>query len=453
MKKFIAVLLSALMLCACVLPAGAITYSPNAPEPKEPEAYRQAMENYQATEAVRLGLASDGLESDWGSKVTRLEVVETALTTAAAHYGSDLENFLADCAQSRPEGAAQTDYQAGAFSDTNSFSADWAMALGLTRGTGNGTFSPNTAVTESTAAAIWAKAAALCGLPSESGGESADGTYTRQDCLMDAMSLYSRANQATVPLLTYEAETARLKATFQKTDYEKAASAGTILYGTRDGAAALCIAYAEGGARTIPLPDGGLSYISDIQRYESLLSAYGSDGQEYRIDLYTGACTPVASDTRTDSLEGSGDKRAENEYGRYSQEDVAMQNNSAAPHTLRHLTMETYTNGDKAWSLLNGDRVVFHISAEQSAAYPFGQNVNLGYIQDGKITDAVRGSILGDTTLSFSVPASGEYQFFLENRSGSVLYLTAETVEIYHNEDWETSNLNDLNGTAPADQQ
>lgn len=41
-------------------------------------------------------------------------------------------------------------------------------------------------------------------------------------------------------------------------------------------------------------------------RYDGLLNAYGPDGSLYRIDLYTGESTPVAADTRTDSLEGSG---------------------------------------------------------------------------------------------------------------------------------------------------
>lgn len=446
MKKLCIGALSALVLLSCALPAGALTYAPNAPDAAEPAAYLQAVADYPVREALRLGLAAEGMGENLDRPATRLELVETALTVAAACYGSDLENFLADCAQVRPASAASTAYRADAFSDTASAAAHWALALGLTSGTGNGTFSPDAAAGSAAASAVWGKTAALCGVQAGTEGQTA-GTYTRRDCLTDALSLYDRAGGA-APLLTYEAETARLRTSFQSVAAEKTASAGTILYGTRDGAPALCIAYAQGGARTIPLPASELTYLEDV-RYDGLLNAYGPDGSLYRIDLYTGESTPVAADTRTDSLEGSGgESRTKNEFGRYEQGDVALVNDSAAPHTLRHLTMETLTNNGGSWTLSKGDQVLLRVGAVESANYPFGQSVKVGYLHNGQLTDAVDTYVLGDTAVSFRIPESGTYQFFLENRSGSALCLTSLTVEVFHSENWDGSNLNDVDPEA-----
>lgn len=445
MKKLCTVALSALVLLSCALPAGALTYAPNAPDAAEPTAYLQAVADYPVREALRLGLAAEGMGENLDRPATRLELVETALTVAAACYGSDLENFLADCTQVRPASAAQTAYRADAFSDTSSPAALWALALGLTNGTGNGTFSPDAAAGSAAASAIWGKTAALCGVQAGTEGQTA-GTYTRRDCLTDALFLYNRADPE--PLLTHEAETARLRASFQSVTEEKTASLGTILYGTRDGTPALCIAYAQGGARTIPLPASELTYLEDV-RYDGLLNAYGPDGSLYRIDLYTGKSTPVAADTRTDSLEGSGgESRTRNEFGRNEQGDVALVNDSAAPHTLRHLTMETLTNNGGSWTLSKGDQVLLRVGAVESANYPFGQSVKVGYLHNGQLTDAVDTYVLGDTAVSFRIPESGDYQFFLENRSGSALCLTSLTVEVFHSENWDGSNLNDVDPEA-----
>ena len=129
MKKLCIGALSALVLLSCALPAGALTYAPNAPDAAEPAAYLQAVADYPVREALRLGLAAEGMGENLDQPATRLELVETALTVAAACYGSDLENFLADCAQVRPASAASTAYRADAFSDTASAAAHSSDSL------------------------------------------------------------------------------------------------------------------------------------------------------------------------------------------------------------------------------------------------------------------------------------------------------------------------------------
>lgn len=448
MKKKAICIIAALMLCTSALPAGAFRYDADAPESKASETFAQAVEWYEVNEAVRLGLAPVGLWSDYGKTVTQEELAETALRVYAAYYGYDLENFLAACAVKRPGGTAN---QAVA---GDGGVIDWAKALGLTEGE----FSPNTAVTGETAAVLWSKTAALCGVTD--GVKGGSGTYTRKNCLEDALNLSRRAGRAETPLLTAEEERTRLKAAFSSVEKELETDAGTVVYGQREGAPALCIAYTGGGARTIPMPAPSLTYLSDLLGYAGLLDVYGPDGQIYEIDLYSGSSAPVNGDDRlydlkaapenedgvTYVLGGAPQTREKDEYGGYSQR-VDVFNGSAAPHILRHQTSDIYWNNGRPWTAYNYDYVVFQFSAERVQGNPDGQDIQVGYISDGKMTEMKSGTLLGDGAIAFGIPKSGEYLFYVRNSSASSLYLTSVTVTIYHEEHWERTNMNDLKGT------
>lgn len=430
--------LAGLMLCSLALPSAAMRYEPNAPDAKLPQEFIQAAADYEMAEAVRLGLAPTDLLVGADASATRLEVAAVALTVVAAHYGSDLENFLADCATKRPDAAADTAFRAGAFSDAAEYTAaDWALALGITSGTGNGTFSPNTPVTREAAAAFWSKAAALCGVAAGTEGTGA-GTYTRGDCLRDALHLYHRAGRTDQPLLTPEDTLARVKTTFSKVEIQKERGSYTVLYGLRGGKNALCAVFADGGARTIPLPAEQLTYISTLTSVGEgrFVDVYGPDGQIYELDLRTGASTAVAADDRTLMAGNTADPSAQpteetkNEFGEPGQ-TISMVNDSAAPHVMGPLTMTTLTNETGTWLLHKNDRVLIQMTAARVEGSPLGQSVKVGYIRNGVLTEAEVGTLLDCASFSFTIPEDGAYTFYLRNRSASSIYATSLTLAHY----------------------
>lgn len=221
---------------------------------------------------------------------------------------------------------------------------------------------------------------------------------------------------------------------------------GVLFYGDRNGSPALSIAYDGGGARTIHL-DHELRFTQMLGNDVGYLYAFGPDNQVYAIDLTRGSLTPVAGDERAelalaDTAESGG---AKNQYGKKGDGVIKMVNGSAAPHTLGHLEMEVLNNNGGTWQLSKGDQVVLRLSAPQTEGHPGGQRVKAGYLRNGEAVETAEGILLGECTLSLTIPESGAYTFYLDNRSSSPLYLTSTVVEILHPRGWELTSDNDVN--------
>ncbi len=443
MKKFLTFMLAAALLCACAVPAGAVKYAPDAPEGKTPGVFTQAQEDFEANEAVRLGLAPAGLQDEYDKTVTRLEFVEVLMNTVAAHWGYDLKNFAAACAVNPPVKLV-AEYKSGVFSDVGGdTSLDWAYALGLVSGTGNGRFEPNAAVTAAVADKFLANAAALCGVSAVTSGASVN--CTRGVCLSACYRLYNAAGKAAKPLLSYEDEVKRLEDAFGASVEKYEYDVGTVLYGNRNGLPALCVVYVDGGARTIPLPSASLSYIDPHNYYVGLILVYGADGLEYEMNLRTGESVPVATDDPMSFvIVPAGEEPsttpasapAENAFGHRAQ-DVTMINNMAPPHTVGNGYMPIYTNNGGTWKLWESDMAVVKIAAERAEAYPAGQVIQVGYIHNGEAVEVLRTSLLGELTFTFRAPETGEYQFYILNGSLSTMYITSVKLETLHREGWE----------------